>query len=739
MATRDMETVIRISGQIDASLRRVLEQAAQRIEQLSDVTDQAADAVDRLNDVMGDQRAELKRMQKQYAAYVLSGEKSSDAAKDLRKKIKNLSSELSGNEKRMRDAEEAAQRLAGGLDDVDDAARDVDGGFTVMKGAMANLVSSGIQAVISGCIDAAQAIYGLADSTREFRQDQATLETAFDRAGFTAEQATDTWTDLYALFGEDDRAVEAANNISRIADSQEELDQWTRITAGVWGTYQDALPVENLAEAAAETANTGTVTGGLADALNWSTEAAAMFADYMGGDVVTAEDAFNAALAECSDEGERAALITETLTALYGESADAYYDSAGSLIEANKAQAEYDKNLADIGERIEPVTTAVKSGFAGMLDAALDLFAGADVEGFADGISDAFGRVTDVIMPIVQRVLPPLASLFGTVFEVVEPLGELIADIAGAVLPVLVEAINQIFSAISPIIPIVTNLISSILPVITSLVEALTPVITTLFSALTPVFNLLGQLVSAIMPGLIAVINALAPVVQFIANIISTVLGAALNAITPIIQTVINLFSGLIDFLSNVFAGNWAAVWEGVKNIFSTVFGALLGIVKAPINAIISIINGVIGAINSIGFDIPDWVPFIGGSSFRLNIPTIPMFAEGGFTSGPSIAGEAGTEAVISFDPSVRDENLGYWARAGRLLGATADDAGFALTGEAGGDTVIDMGGVTFAPNINITGKADKDSVVKAIQDEYPEFLDMLEGWLLERGVHVYA
>ena len=113
-----------------------------------------------------------------------------------------------------------------------------------------------------------------------------TLTTAYDASNFSAEQATDTWRNLYAIFGEDDRAVEAANNIARIADSQAELDEWTRITTGIWGTYQDALPVESLAEAAAETINTGTVTGTLADALNWSSEAAEMFSGYMSEDVV---------------------------------------------------------------------------------------------------------------------------------------------------------------------------------------------------------------------------------------------------------------------------------------------------------------------------------------------------------------------------------------------------------------------------------------------------------------------
>lgn len=195
-------------------------------------------------------------------------------------------------------------------------------------------------------------IYGLAESTREFRQDMGTLETAFDRAGFSADTATETWKGLYSVFGEDDRAVEAANNIARMADSQEELDEWVRITTGVWGTYQDALPVESLAETAAETAKVGKVTGTFADALNWNSEAAEMLAGYMNDEVVTAEDAFNVALSECSDEAERQALITDTLTVLYGEAADKYEETAGTLMDANAANADYTQTLAEMGERI---------------------------------------------------------------------------------------------------------------------------------------------------------------------------------------------------------------------------------------------------------------------------------------------------------------------------------------------------------------------------------------------------
>ena len=70
------------------------------------------------------------------------------------------------------------------------------------------------------------------------------------------------------------------------------------------------------------------------------------------------------------------------------------------------------------------------------------------------------------------------------------------------------------------------------------------------------------------------------------------------------------------------------------------------------------------------------------------------------------------------------------------MLGA--DAAGFSL-GSSGSGSYIDFGGVTFAPNITITGNANKESVVEAIRDEYPEFLDMLEEYFMQRGVTAYA
>ena len=302
----------------------------------------------------------------------------------------------------------AMENARKGVRDVGGSAKESADDLGIMDIALGNLVANGISALIEGGKNAVMSLYNLAEETREFRQDMATLETAFDEAGFSADTATDTWKDLYAVFGEDDRAVEAANNISRMAKNEEELNDWVTITTGIWGSYQDALPVESLAEAAGETAKVGKVTGGLADALNWSSEAAEMFAGYMSEDVVTAEDAFNEALAECNTEAERQALINETLLALYGSAADKYEETAAGVMSLNEAQADYNTTQADLAEKIEPVTVAVKQGLTNLMIAAMQLFENVDFAAWASKIETGFNWIITTGIPFLTQNLPTI-------------------------------------------------------------------------------------------------------------------------------------------------------------------------------------------------------------------------------------------------------------------------------------------------------------------------------------------
>ena len=319
---------------------------------------EASSATKKLTDTIEDQQSEVDKLKGEYKEAVLQYGKNSKEAKDLGKQLKNLSGELSDSKRKMDEADRAADKLDKSLDNAGDSARNAEGGFTVMKGAVADLVSSAIQWGVGQLSEFVGYLKELPEATRELRQDMATLETSFESAGFTNKQATQTWKDLYTVFGEDDRAVEAANLIAKMAKNEEDLNEWVTITKGVWGSYQDSLPVEGLAEASNETAKTGKVTGVLADALNWSGEAASMFAKYMGEDVTTAEDAFNEALKECSTEQERQQLITDTLTKLYGDAAKTYEEASGAQLKEKEAAAEATLAQNNLAAAVAPATTA---------------------------------------------------------------------------------------------------------------------------------------------------------------------------------------------------------------------------------------------------------------------------------------------------------------------------------------------------------------------------------------------
>lgn len=329
-----------------------------KLDAASAALDAQESAFGQLSGTISQQEGELEGLKRSYTNVVLEQGGESDAAKELAGQITVLSKELEGNRATLREAADAADQLTRSTDEVTQAAEEAEGGWTMMKGVLADLVSNGIQAGIGKLHDLASAVWELPEATREYRTAMAKLDTAFSKANFSADVAASTYRTLYRVVGDIDQATEAANLIANMAKSQKELHQWTTILIGVFGTYGDSLPVESLAETAAETAKTGTVTGSLADALNWSSEAASMFSKYMNKDVKTAEDAFNVALSKCSNEQERQALITETLTKLYGGAAEQYQETAGDILAANDATARLTEAQSQMGEAMEPANTA---------------------------------------------------------------------------------------------------------------------------------------------------------------------------------------------------------------------------------------------------------------------------------------------------------------------------------------------------------------------------------------------
>ena len=360
-----------------------------------------------------------------------------------------------------------------------------------------------------------------------------------------------------------------------------------------------------------------------------------------------------------------------------------------------------------------------------------------------------------------QQLIPPLLEMIQqvlpVVIELVSSVLPLLSQVISAILPVLVQLITAILppimQIISAILPVVIELLNTVLPILTMLINVLMPILNTVIGLIEPIVSLITTAITpliAILGSLISqVLEILAPALQFIAQIFTSVLGTAIQGIAPIVESITQIFQGLIDFITNVFSGNWSAAWDGVVSIFSGIVSGIAAIFKAPINAIISGINTFLNGLNSI--KIPDWVPGVGGMGF--NIPNIPMLATGGFTEGITIAGEAGTEAVISFDRSVRAANIGYWEKAGEMLGVynnsetalagnllSVDDFSLAELAQPSTTVIYDFSGFTWSPVIE-GGKVteDSDDLIRRLKAHEAEFFDWLERWLQAREVTAFA
>lgn len=329
-------------------------------------------------------------------------------------------------------------------------------------------------------------------------------------------------------------------------------------------------------------------------------------------------------------------------------------------------------------------------------------------------LATRFPGLTKVILSVLGVAGQVVDFATGTVKPIIE---QIFGYLTGTALPTLVRTFSSAAPAISQIISGVGTAVMGAMTIIGTAIQAVLPVV--------------GFLVTALLNGASVVVPA-----------VLAWFGQFAGGLGTVVQSAKTIFQGLLTFLSGVFTGRWSSIWQGIRQIFSGAFSGLAALVKIPINAVIALINKAISGINDLGIDIPKWVPVLGGKKFALNIPSIPMLAKGGFTNGVSIAGEAGREAVISFQRSVRGQNIATWQQAGRMLGVTGNQAAQAvgLKRVGGNGDWLDIkdpgpggndrggqgdGGLTVNIHVTVNGNADSAVLDEAMRRAKAEF----EAW----------
>lgn len=206
---------------------------------------------------------------------------------------------------------------------------------------------------VAGVTALTTAFLALGSATEEYRVNQGKLLTAFADTEPGAQGARTAYAELYKVIGDSDTATEAAQALSTLAQSQQDITKWSRVAAGVVGKFGDGISINSLFQDIGESAVSGSVTGALADTLNW---------------LKISEDEFNTQLAATGTTAGRTTLILDTLTAAYDGYADAFYQNNTQLVKNRAYQTQVNDTLAKLGT----ASQAAKNGVMQLLGAQED-------------------------------------------------------------------------------------------------------------------------------------------------------------------------------------------------------------------------------------------------------------------------------------------------------------------------------------------------------------------------------
>ncbi len=277
------------------------------------------------------------------------------------------------------------------------------------------------------------------------------------------------------------------------------------------------------------------------------------------------------------------------------------------------------------------------------------------IEWFITNIAPYIAAALDVVGSAFMTVFGVIADVVGSIFDALGGLIDFIVGVFTGDWQQAWEGIKAFFSGIWEAIKSIVSLVwSAIKTIISTVINAIATVISTVLNTIKTVFETIW--------------NAIKTLISTVWNAIKTTVTTVINTIKTTISNVMATIQTGISTALNSIKTAWSNIWEGMKttviNIFNGIWNGIKGVINSIIggiekmaNGVINGINGMIKALNNLSFDVPDWVPEIGGKTFGFNIGTIgnisiPRLAKGGVVDQATLAmiGEAGQEAVVPLE-----------------------------------------------------------------------------------------
>ena len=444
---------------------------------------------------------------------------------------------------------------------------------------------------------------------------------------------------------------------------------------------------------------------------------------------------------------EKIGLDARTMTAAFslgGEAAEAaFFQTIKALDAMEDPMAKNAAGVALFGTMFEDLEAGVLKTLGGMNDASIDAAEAlrkieqVKYNDLDYALTQIWRTLTDKLKPIAASIGQEIFKYMPKIMASVEKLTPAVEAFASAVasgIPVAVELVSKLFEVVA----FLASNLDTLLPIIKGVVAGLAT-----FSIINTVISLYkmwqattiattlasGGLAAALKAVWLAMTaNPIGLIVAAIAALVAGLVWAynkfeGFRSIVQAVWSVIKLLGSAIVWLGQQY---WDRVAKPLAEFYTKLF-LLLTPIDEMIEGFATLWNWIskvvqaFGGFRGIGESVKGWA-----DNLRSKIPT---FATGGFTDGISIAGEAGTEAVISFDPAYRNKNIDIWAKAGELLGVSSSSSSISYS----------LGGFTFAPNISASGSISADELISKIKDAEGEFLDLIDDWLERKTAGSYV
>lgn len=553
-----------------------------------------------------------------------------------------------------RQIEESARQADESLGDVDKSASKSSSGlgkFGAAAGAVGGLVSSGIGMAVDAIGDLTGDIIEASDSADKFKStlnfsglDTGTIDALTASTQTYADQTVYSISDIRNVTAQlaangvqgFDKLAEAAGNLNAVAGGNAQtfssvgmvLTQTAgagKLTTENWNQLADAIPGAS---------------GKLQEAMLKNGAYTGNFRDAMEKGEISAEE-FNQAIMDLgmTDAAKEAATSTSTIEGAMGN------------LEAS----------------VVGVGTTILDQFKGPLTSGISVLA----QGIS-GLSGVFTGLVQTIGPILSQIGTTFQTSFQPVVEIVQ---------------------SQLLPALQPLMSALQNLGSAIMPIIMTAIQTIAPVLSTLVSNIGQTMSVIATAVTPVINNIASLIQAVLPAIQSAFQIWGTYIQGVINAVFPFIQTVVtsvmNVVNAIISTVLAAINGDWSGVWEGIKNIVSSVWNGIQSIVSGAINAVSGVIssvlsgisgifssvwNGIKGAVSSAWSDITSAVSS-GVSSMMNFITSIPSRIMGVFSGAGSWLLSAGKNIIQGLINGIKNAIGGAISAVKDAVGGIIDGA----------------------------------------------------------------